>query len=472
MVTRRTDARRRRVLSEEFVPTDQSAVAGNKKPMQAYSYGANRRNQPKTTDLIPKRSLALSFFFVLIIGIVAAINALAWYAVPLTEIVGEAGSYSLALHGPGTLANWFCSVCLLLCAGICLQLFLMRKHKRDDYGGMYRVWILMAGMFVLASIDCAIDLRTISAKLFEVFTHRSLIQSPWLMMTIELIILGLVVIRMLFEVRTSSFTLATVLLVWVGFVGCIVLRNVPVPARFDWIEPNTAYGNCIMMGCVGSLIALTIYSRFVFLHAHGLIEVKVKAEPTATESEQSNGAAKNRTSAGKKTRLGTTTRITTTALPNSASPLMQRPAKAAKSTRKETAAEKKKAAAEKKKAAAEQKAAERNDAELKAADQKAAKQRAAEEKVAARKAAAEQKAAQKKAIADQKAAAKQQAAEQKKAAAEAARKPTAAITPAPAPQLAAAQEDYDDIESVPISKSERRRQRKLAKRAARAKKAA
>ena len=64
MVTRRTDARRRRVLSEEFVPTDQSAVAGNKKPMQAYSYGANRRNQPKTTDLIPKRSLALSFFFV------------------------------------------------------------------------------------------------------------------------------------------------------------------------------------------------------------------------------------------------------------------------------------------------------------------------------------------------------------------------------------------------------------------------
>ena len=156
MVTRRTDARRRRVLSEEFVPTDQSAVAGNKKPMQAYSYGANRRNQPKTTDLIPKRSLALSFFFVLIIGIVAAINALAWYAVPLTEIVGEAGSRSLAIYGPGTLANWFCSVCLLLCAGVCLQLFLMRKHKRDDYGGMYRVWILMAAMFVLASIDLSL----------------------------------------------------------------------------------------------------------------------------------------------------------------------------------------------------------------------------------------------------------------------------------------------------------------------------
>ena len=76
MVTRRTDARRRRVLSEEFVPTNESTVAGSDKPMQAYSFGANRRNQPKTTDLIPKRALALSLFFALIIGIIAGLNAL------------------------------------------------------------------------------------------------------------------------------------------------------------------------------------------------------------------------------------------------------------------------------------------------------------------------------------------------------------------------------------------------------------
>ena len=504
MVTRRTDARRRRVLSEEFVPTDQSAVAGNKKPMQAYSYGANRRNQPKTTDLIPKRSLALSFFFVLIIGVVATINALAWYAVPLTEIVGEAGSRSLAIYGPGTLANWFCSVCLLLCAGVCLQLFLMRKHKRDDYGGMYRVWILMAAMFVLASIDCAIDLRTISAKLFEMATHRSLIQSPWLMMTIELIILGLVVIRMLFEVRTSTFSLATVLLVWVGFVGCIVLRNVPVPARFDWIEPHTAYGNCILLGCVGSLVALTIYSRYVFLHAHGLIREKTKAEPAATETEQPKTKAKKRTRASKKAAAEsaestTPTRISTAPEPATA-PLAQnqRQATAAKPTRKEIAAQKKAAIAAEKKAAAEQKAAQRAAADqdavdrkaaqrTAAAEQKAAKKRAAEEKVAARKAAAEQKAAQKKALAEQKAADKLRAAEQKKAAAEAARAQAATTTPAPtsapisdpaqisipSPKLATTHDDNDeDVESVSMSKSERRRQRKLAKRAARAKKAA
>ena len=122
MVTRRTDARRRRVLSEEFVPTEESAVAGTTKPMQAYAFGANRRNQPKTTDLIPKRAFALTLFFVLSVTIVAGLNSLAFYANSITGIIGEAGSRSLALSGPGTLSNWLCSISLFLCAGICTQL--------------------------------------------------------------------------------------------------------------------------------------------------------------------------------------------------------------------------------------------------------------------------------------------------------------------------------------------------------------
>jgi len=255
MVARRTDARRRRVLSEEFVPTDESAVGSGKKPMQAYSYGANRRNQPKTTDMIPKREATKSF----------------------------------AISGPGTLSNWVCSVSLFLCSGICFQLFFLRKHKRDDYGGMYRVWILMAIMFLVASIDCAIDLRLIAAKLFEYLTHRSLLQTPWLMMTIELIVLAVIVIRMLFEVRTSKFTLAVVLLVWVGFVGCIVLNNSNVLAELPWVDQQVAYGNCVLAGCVGSLVALTFYARFVFLHAHGLIQLQVDS-PVATKTKPAKKA--------------------------------------------------------------------------------------------------------------------------------------------------------------------------------------
>lgn len=277
MVMRRTDARRRRVLSEEFVPTNESVVSNDNKPMRAYSFGANRRNQPKTTDLIPKRRLSLSLFFLFVVLCIATINVLALSANSLTEVIGEAGAESFAIFGPGTLANWLCCVSLFLCAGICLQLYLLRQHKRDDYAGMYRVWILMSIMFVLASIDCVIDLQTPTAKLFEHLTHRSLLQTPWLTMAIEMIVLGLIVIRMLFEVRVSKASLAAVVAVWIGFVGCIVLRNVQFSDSLAGITQNMAYGNCILLGCVGSQVALTMYTRFVFLHAHGLIQIKVKA---------------------------------------------------------------------------------------------------------------------------------------------------------------------------------------------------
>jgi hypothetical protein len=293
MVTRRTDARRRRVLSEEFVPTDETAVAGNRGPMKAYSFGANRRNQPKTTDLIPKRATALGLFLLFLASCVAGLNVLAINSKHLVDVIGESGARSVALFGPGTLANWLCCVCLLLCAGICTQLYLLRQHRRDDYGGMYRVWILMALMFVVASIDCAVDLRSVSAKLFEYLTQRSLMQTPWLMLTIEMIVLAIIVIRMLFEVRASRFSLAAVLLVWLGFVGCIVLRNVPLPASMASIDPNMAYGNFVLLGCFGSLIALTVYARFVFLHAHGLIQMKVKtAKPAKQPVKEAQPAAK------------------------------------------------------------------------------------------------------------------------------------------------------------------------------------
>jgi hypothetical protein len=281
MVARRTDARRRRVLSEEFVPTEDdlamSADSVESRPMQAYSFGANRRNQPKTTDLIPKRALSLSLFFVCIATLIAGLNAFAWYRDSLEAVVGETGAASLSLVGNGTLANWLCCVSLFLCSGVCVQLYLLRQHKRDDYGGMYRVWILMAIMFVFASMDCVLDLRTMAAKVFEYATHRSLLQTPWLMMTIEMIVLGLIVLRVLFEVRASKASIAFVTAVWLCFVSGIVLRNSSLPAGLG-IDHEMAYGNSLLAGCVGTLTALTVYTRFVFLNAHGLIAVKAKAK--------------------------------------------------------------------------------------------------------------------------------------------------------------------------------------------------
>lgn len=447
MVTRRTDARRRRVLSEEFVPTDQDAVACSKKPMQAYSYGANRRNQPKTTDLIPKRAGAFGLFFIFVFSIIAGLNVLAANASSLVEFIGESATTSLAISGAGTLSNWICCVSLFLCSAICFQLFLIRKHKRDDYGGMYRVWILMAIMFLLASIDCAVDLRTIAAKLFEYLTHRSLLQSPWLMMTIESIVLAVIVIRMLFEVRASRFSLATVLVVWIGFVGCIVLQNTKLPEDIAWLDQNVAYGNCVLVGCVGSLVALTVYTRFVFLHAHGLIQLRIKKVAEAPE-ESSLGETAAETPSRKRSEPVKVSkpRIVTA----------EEPQPAAQPTAKNT---------RKKPRIVTQSYVSSQPAQQAAQPTKTASSKPARKKKASAPVSSVQTTAPLAAKQQHKSKSSQPAQSTKK-------KPKPVSASSPSSQPDELQEELENIDTVSMSKSERRRLRKLAKRAAREKRAA
>ena len=288
----------------------------------------------------------------------------------------------------------------------------------------------MAMMFLFASIDCAIDLRTISAKLFEHLTHRSLTQTPWLMMTIELIILALIVIRVLFEVRASKVSLACVVLVWIGFVGCIALRNIQLPENIDWVDQNIAYGNCILLGCVGSLVSLTVYSRFVFLHAHGLIRFKI-TKPT----KQTGDSAANE--------------------------------KIAKGTRKKA---KTKVAAPQPEAAVSSTQTQKTTVKHKvvpaSSDEPATAKPARKKKAAAAPTPKPQptQTQSKKVV-------KQKVVTTAKPASKPKQKPSTK-PPASESSFDDIQEVLDEIDTVPMSKSERRRQRKLAKRAARAKKAA
>lgn len=416
------------MLAEEFVPTSESALV-DRKPFQTYSYGANRRNQPKTTDLIPKRLPALATFFLFVLSLVAGLNLLAAKADSLRAIVGPEAADSFTISGSGTLTNWFCSLSLFLCGALCLQLFCLRKHKRDDYGGMYRVWIVMAGMFFLASVDCAIDLRSIGAKLFELLTHRSLLQTPWLMMTIELIVLAVIVIRMLFEVRASRFTLAAVLLVWLGFVGCVVLNRADVSNRLDWLEPRVAYGNCMLLGCIGSLVALTFYARFVFLHAHGLIERKAASRIKRSWIKRKTATRSPRDKAQEKPETKTERPV----LQVAATPEPEQQPATKSKTRKKPVAKQNPALSE----------------PVKSADQPVATAKPARRSAGPLAGKIAKAKSKKNPVVDQ--------------------------TSPPAESPAAAeglQQQLDDIDAGSVSKAERRRLRKLAKRAAREKKAA
>ena len=148
MVLRNRDSRRLRVMLDESsvqstsgstttaaAPRKKGKTSSSTKTRRLYGYGAERRSQPKTTDLIPKRWFAYSTVVVLLISAVVLLNALAVYSPSMQNYIGNAGVAAISLQGNGTLASWFASVLLAFAAAYCLQVYYLRKHRCDDYRG-------------------------------------------------------------------------------------------------------------------------------------------------------------------------------------------------------------------------------------------------------------------------------------------------------------------------------------------------
>ena len=220
MVIRARNQRRRRVVIDEVASTNAQTEKVKKtrttkkqvekKEARAYSYGANRRNQLKTTDLIPKRFLAFALVLLGLLAAIGLLNLLAAMAPHWTNVLGESGQ-TLAISGQGTVSNWFVSFLLIISGIASLQIYALRQHRCDDYCGTYRLWIWLSALFLLASMNCAVDLRALATGCFESLFQMQLGQSLWTVLTIKFVLLTSLVGRGIFEaVSYTHLTLPTI----------------------------------------------------------------------------------------------------------------------------------------------------------------------------------------------------------------------------------------------------------------------
>lgn len=309
MVARRTSSRRRRVLNDEIVRTDEGVdselveTGGDSKPRRsgwlAYSSGANRRNQPKTTDLLPKRWLPFSGVATLLVAIIGCLNLLAWFSPRLHQWIGDEGMSAFAISGQGTIANWFLLFLLILSSFVSLQIYSLRKHRRDDYQGSYRVWLWMSGLFLLASVDRVVGLQSIAANVFENVSQRTLASNQWVSLAIPVVLMSVVVARLILEVRNSRAAIASVVGVWLAFAGVLFLQTPYAAGELEHLDLGLISGNGWLVATTGLLLSLLVYARFVYLRAQGLIEVaqrepKVKATRSKTKAKTKARKAKSK----------------------------------------------------------------------------------------------------------------------------------------------------------------------------------
>ena len=341
MAARRTNSRRRRVLHDEIgraelaagtMPDDDDSESSSRgrRSMSAYSSRARRRNQLKTTDLLPKRWPAVTAAIVTLISGVATLNALAWFSPGWHQWIGDEGVSALAMTGHGTLAQ-FCVVSMSLLASlICWQIYSLRQHRRDDYQGAYRIWVWAAICCFLASVNQVVDMRAIAGNVVESLSQKSFDENPLAMLGVQLLVLSLIVTRGLFEIRNSRAAALSLTIAWLSTAGSIAIGYRQLHPSGNWFDADIAAGNFALVA-VGSLVAaLLFYARYVYLHAHGLLRV-VRSDADSPESEKP--AAQPKKVAKPKLKIKTSAESKSVA-DDVATPA--KPAKAAQSSRKKS----------------------------------------------------------------------------------------------------------------------------------------
>ncbi len=296
MSFRRNDARRRRLAIDPVVPVGAgNGVDSDREPVQVdrslksqsrhYSFGANRRCQPKTTDLIPKRVCSYLLVVLGLLAVLWLITFLAGQSNQWSTYLGESGTRLLSIRGQGSLASWFSSFLLIITGMASLQIYALRKHRCDDYRGAYRLWGWMAVILIMASINFVSDLTGVLGNLTSRMFVGEYASRAWIPLALKLVALTVLTVRGIYEVRASLGSLVLVIFVWSAYVAAIVLQYPATTEALADLGPNTMLGNCLLFGTTGLFLAHLTYARFVFLDAHGLIKPRVKAKKVATKEK-------------------------------------------------------------------------------------------------------------------------------------------------------------------------------------------
>ncbi len=300
------DDRRRLLLCEPSLSAQVAAPRRRlrrKRPQSLsphYGDGAFMEHIPKLTDLIP-RSL-WPYGLVLLVGLVI-IAGLEWlYAGLMPQLApwtADGTVESFDLKAEGSLAVWFSSTSLLLAAGVSVIVYLVRRYRRDDYQGRYRIWLWAAGCWLLMSVDESASLHEGFKEMMVLLTGQRLggDGSLWWAAAYFFLLAG-VGIRLLADMRECLLSCA-------GLIGAAVCYATAVAVRLEWLSaPSAMQGVMIeeggeMLGDWLLLVAMALHARHVILEAEGR---RAQTDPAHSalfaEASASDGLASGQLSGG------------------------------------------------------------------------------------------------------------------------------------------------------------------------------
>ncbi len=234
--------------------------------------------QARLTDLIPRSLWVYAVALVLGLGVVAGLEWLYAYASPrLAPFTTDGSVEAFDLDGEGTIAVWFSSTTLTVAAFVAYIVYTVRRHRRDDYHGVYRIWLWASACWLLMSFDETASLHEGFKAMMVHLTGHTLMGDGSLWWAIPyFFLLGAVGIRLLIDMRECWLSRGCFVIV----AGCYA---VGVAAQLDWLLPQSGARGIMleegaeMVGDWMLLLAMALHARHVILDAEGLLPPRKQA---------------------------------------------------------------------------------------------------------------------------------------------------------------------------------------------------
>lgn len=294
-----SDDRRRRVLQEELadddassgVPVVRSARSKTAASGSRYSATARRENQLRVSDLVPKKLTHLVLVFALLaVGSAAPLVAYE----RLSHVAATKVPAALELDGEGNLVSAVQSGLLLLAAALALVVYSLRRHRVDDYGARYRIWVVAAVLWLLMSLDEAGSLHeSIGPALGGLAAKYPWLAGPQLWIGFYIVAGGAILARLLLEMRECRPS-TTALSIGLGCFGAALLlaetQWLPIAGTMRLLAEEA----CELAGDWLVVLAMCLHARHVALDVEGLLPKRkqrsTKAKTTAAATKPASTA--------------------------------------------------------------------------------------------------------------------------------------------------------------------------------------
>lgn len=291
MLQNRSADRRRRVMYQSHVappapstPATRRAaeeLRAARQPANSFGSRVHRQLRGRWFSLVPVSRLAILVAAALMLAIPISLTVFHHLAVTWPSLAYREGiTRPFRMERPDSFAAWWTTMVLVLAAGAMRLVFVLRRHRRDDYRGHYQLWQLTLIVLLVASVHLTVGLVAwLGAFVDLAIGDRAILSGAnWLRIALDIggVILAMRLVAEVYHCRPALIAILSAA-AFLGFSEAAAWQLIAV----DTMTRSTLVLAAPMLGSSCLLVAATIYLRALYREVRNIADAPTVRERIA-----------------------------------------------------------------------------------------------------------------------------------------------------------------------------------------------